>query len=162
MRTIKFRGKRINDGEVIYSSIVDIGFKTVQFGRPTREFGNWTVRWELVDPNSVAQFTEFVDADGEEIYEGDYLEIDFAGAAKVIGDGSLIRDLETLKPSPEAKLRVEYINARYELVWRTPNGGVDTGVDLYYINAVRKFVKVIKVKEEATTDGRAEQQRLFA
>ena len=141
MRTIKFRGKRINDGKVIYSSIIDIWGNTAKFGRPTREFGNWTVRWELVDPESVGQFTEFLDKDGAEVYEGDTLELDYDGAAKVIGDGSLIRDLEIVKPTAEAKLKVEFLRGRYQLRWRTKNGCVDTGIDLYLLESVKQFVR---------------------
>ena len=137
MRTIKFRGRRL-DAPLVYGDLIHYlnGAVAIQIA----EGGRFRVK-----PKSVAQFTEFLDKDGAEVYEGDTLEIDFAGAAKVIGDGSLIRDLEDSKPAADAKLKVEFSHGRYQLMWRTKNGCVDTGVDLYYINAIRKFVKV---KEE--------------
>ena len=144
MREIKFRGRdaygqyrygdlwQRKDGTLIYDEV-----------------------WHRVDPKSVGQFTGGYDAGGEEIYEGDYLEIDFAGAAKVIGDGSLIRDLEVSKPTAEAQLHVEFRSARFEVVWRTHNGCVDTGFDLFYISTIQKFVKV----KETTTHGTGTEQR---
>lgn len=161
MREIKFRGKLsrsaynvkiyppkiLNAGTVVYGDLIH--FRDGVLIRTEYDYYENKAIEYFVDPDSVGQFTNCYDADDKEIYEGDYLDIDFAGAAQVIGDGYLIRDLETLKPAPEAKLHVEFHNARYQLVWRTHNGGVVTGVDLYYIGAIRKFVKV----KEMTTHG---------
>ena len=131
MRTIKFRG-RMQDNTIVYG------------GYSGDKYGTYITKGELiwrVAPDSVAQFTEFLDKDGAEVYEGDTLELDFSGAAKVIGDGSLIRDLETLKPTAEAKLKVEFLRGRYQLRWRTKNGCVDTGIDLYLLEVVKQFVR---------------------
>lgn len=82
------------------------------------------------------------DKHGKEIFEGDTLSIDFDGAAKVIGDGSFIRDLITRKFSRNAKLVVEFRHARFRLVWRTYNCGFDTGFDVSYLIAIEPFVEI--------------------
>ena len=140
MRTIKFRGKRIDNGEYVYGGEFRIG---VISGKPIIDFYDNRQRrvGSEVVPDSVALFTEFVDKDGAEVYEGDTLELDYDGAAKVIGEGSLIRDLEDSKPTADAKLKVEFSHGRYQLRWRTKNGCVDTGVDLYLLESVKQFVR---------------------
>lgn len=80
------------------------------------------------------------DKNGTEIFDGDIIQIDFAAAAKLIGEGFLIHDLRIAQPAPDAILVVEFRNARFHVVWRTRNGGVDTGVDLYHIDAIKEFV----------------------
>lgn len=140
MRTIKFRG-RVPNTSLFYPGMIVYGSLIIA-ERCTRPY--W-IRDKGKDypvtTESVAQFTEFIDKDGAEVYEGDTLELDFVGAAKVIGDGSLIRDLEDSKPTAEAKLKVEFSHGRYQLRWRTANGCVDTGVDLYLLESVKQFVR---------------------
>ncbi|MBR0061833.1 MAG: hypothetical protein IJP68_10190 [Selenomonadaceae bacterium] len=86
-----------------------------------------------------------IDKHGREIFEEDTLQIDFDKAAKVIGDGLLIRELEWSKPNQaDARLKVEFRHARFRLVWRTRNGGVDTGKDVFYLIAIPQFVEVVE------------------
>ena len=85
-----------------------------------------------------------IDKHDNEIFEEDTLQIDFDGAAKVIGDGLLIRKLEWRKPTQDARLKVEFRHARFRLVWRTHNGGVDTGTDVAYLIAIPQFVEVVE------------------
>ena len=133
MRTIKFCGRELDGKQYFTGDLIQDDDRRLILTSDGGEFE--------VEPDSVAQFTEFIDADGAEVYEGDALELDWIGAAKVIGDGSLIRDLETLKPTAEAKLKVEFSRGRYQLRWRTANGCVDTGVDLYLLEVVKQFVR---------------------
>ncbi|EPR12378.1 YopX family protein [Ruminiclostridium papyrosolvens] len=72
MREIKFRGKRIDNGEWVY------GYLVKQFGvfkiydDSSEDFGNWI---HEVDPETVGQYTGLHDKNGREIYEGDILRL---------------------------------------------------------------------------------------
>lgn len=59
MRPIKFRGKRVNNGEFIYGQLTHVHPKFYVGGRE-------------VKPESVAQLVGY-DCDGREVYEGDIL-----------------------------------------------------------------------------------------
>ena len=83
-----------------------------------------------------------IDKCGQEIFDGDILDIDYDKAQRIIGDGSLVAEIKVMR-LPTAVLVVKFSAARFRLVWRTDNGGVDTGKDLAMIRAILPAVEVI-------------------
>lgn len=69
MRTIKFRGKRVGNGEWVYGDLLRM--HGVPYIYPDPAPNGWN-DYEVI-PDTVGQFTGLLDKNGRAIYEGDIL-----------------------------------------------------------------------------------------
>lgn len=104
-RQIKFRSKRLDNGEWIYGDLIHIDKSEIGI---VTDYDHW--QGCRVDPETVGQFIGLLDRNGKEIYEGDIIRIDS-------------HSWLDWKEFDGVNAEIVYDNGTFEARWKNPDAG---------------------------------------
>lgn len=137
-REIKFRGKRLNNGEWVYGDLRDTGYNTTITNR----------MHYVVDPETVGQFTGLKDRSGKEIYEGDIIRF-FGTESYVINpDCDPCLHMHSIYVKEHIS-QVEYVGSQFIAYL---NGDINISLDLAGFDSIEQLRDVLYLKEEDKCD----------
>ena len=136
-REVRFRGKRIDNGEWVYGDLENCRIRKCTFIHCYTEDGNYHKQHE-VDAETIGQYTGLQDKDGKDIYEGDVLKHNtstFSGVVTWNSNGYFyIKEKHILFPDEEPSC--------------TPLGEMIVMGDFVVINNIHDNPELLKGGEE--------------
>lgn len=111
-REIKFRGKRVDNGEWVYGDLMTGKNPSITWWKPTSN-DSYEIDCADVDPLTVGQYTGKNDIEGNELYGGDITIDEFGRKSLIYWDDKLARFVfQEHKKKTKYYLAIEHLKVK--------------------------------------------------